>query len=121
MFSELVYKNLDGNHFRLIRPLKYKSRLLECTVIVPEGFIFDNESIPRIPVLYSWLGRTSDRAGCIHDYLYRKGSTPKVSQKTADMVYREANKVREIGWIARNVKYFGVRLFGAGSFRKRGL
>ena len=119
MFSKLIYENIDEGQYMLIEPLQYRSELLGSTVIVPMKFVFDNESIWRVPFLYAWLGRTSDRAGCLHDYLYRSGSRPPVDRKTADRVYREANKVRNIGWFARNVKYWGVRLFGYWSYHKR--
>ena len=112
----LKYENIDGRYFRLTSPLKYKSPILRCTVTVPEGFVFDNESIPRIPILYAWLGRTSDRAGCIHDYLYRDGAYPPVRRSVADDVYREANRARQIGWFARNMKKLGVRIGGGGAY-----
>ncbi len=112
----LKYENIDGRYFRLTAPLKYKSQILRCKVIVPEGFIFDNESIPRLPFIYAWIGRTSDRAGCIHDYFYRLGSYPPVRRSVADDVYREANRARGIGWLARNIKKLGVRIGGGKAY-----
>lgn len=117
-FSKLKYENLNGHNFCLLESLRYDSAIAG-EIVVPKGFVFDNESIPRIPFLYAWIGRTSDRAGCVHDYLYRIMSRPKVDRKTADRVYREANKVRGISWIARNAKYIGVRFGGAGSYQKK--
>lgn len=117
--NDLCTRDLDGTFRELIEPLEYRSDVLMTTVIVPKGFIFDNESIPRIPLIYAWLGRTSDRAGCIHDYLYRKDSVPVVKRRIADEVYREANGSRGIGFFSRWCKWAGVRCGGCWSYHKR--
>ena len=106
--SPLITENIDGRFFRLEKSLRYYSEKLQGFVEVPIGFIFDNESIPRIPVLYALLGRTSDRAGCIHDYLCRIDSIPVVSMSLAAKVYVEANRARGINIFSCCLKWIGV-------------
>ena len=106
--SSLVSENIDGRFFHLEKPLVYYSAKMECMITVPVDFVFDNESIPRIPVLYAMLGRTSDRAGCIHDYVCRKDSIPIVSMSLAAKLYVEANRSRGINMFSCWLKWMGV-------------
>ena len=72
----------SGKYARLAVPFKFYSRVLKRWVIVPEGFVFDFESVP-------FLRGTCPEAGCAHDYLCRKDSNPIVSKAMAAEVYFE--------------------------------
>ena len=39
---------IDYKYSRLDAPYAFKSRVLECMVIIPTGFVYDHESIPII-------------------------------------------------------------------------
>ena len=82
----------------------------EGTWIVPDGFIFNGASIPRIPFVYAAYGGKALEASCLHDYLYwqRKG------RKTADKAFlaemsKFGNPKSSLG---RRTMYLAVRLFG---------
>ena len=39
---------IDYKYSRLLASYSFKSRVLDCIVIVPKGFVYDHESIPFI-------------------------------------------------------------------------
>jgi len=112
--SKLVDEDIDSKYYRLHKSLKYRSDMLG-TITVPKGFIYDHESVPLIK-------GTSNRAGCIHDYLCRFDSKPIVTKSEAATVYFEAMEcidgTREDQgygrsfdrWWRRWVKSFAVRV-----------
>jgi len=97
-------------YYRLLAPYRYKSELLECTITVPEDFVYDHESVPIIK-------GTSHRGGLIHDYLCRIDSKPVVTKGKAADVYLEVMAFRGNSWWRRYVKYWAVRL-AFGYFHK---
>ncbi len=60
---------------RLTKP--YKVRLDLDEFEIPEGFETDYSSVPRLPVVYLWLGGRGKRAAVVHDYIYRQGRYPQ--------------------------------------------
>jgi hypothetical protein len=79
-----------GNKIAMVAsPFIYQSDLFKTQITVPNGFYTDYESVPRIPIIYDWLGNTSVRGGVIHDYLSRIDSLPCVTQEQAAAVYYE--------------------------------
>jgi hypothetical protein len=88
--TELDDRDIDSRYFKLLSPLEYQSDILGTIVTVPAGFIYDHESIPIIR-------GTSNRGGCIHDYLCRRNNpfADKIDiQKAAD-IYLEAMECRD--------------------------
>lgn len=122
--------------FKITSPLIYDSNTLKQTIIVPEGFITDFASVPRIPFLYALLGNLGNSAACLHDFLYtpphepqRAGCVP-VDRKTADKVLQGAivdgmvkdgskettvlQSLKNLGYIFLGfLFYLGVRVGGA--------
>lgn len=79
-------------------------------ITVPEGFITDLASIPRLPFIYLILNGIADMPGVLHDYLYSCGKYDRVE---CDRIFLDA--MLSIGvskWKAYTI-YTGVRLFGA--------
>lgn len=80
--------------YKVLSPLIYESKTLKTIIIVPEGFITDLASIPRIPILYALLGGLGNAAAVVHDFLYTyphkpsKDSTITVDRKTADKILK---------------------------------
>ena len=108
----------SDNVWVLAAPLIYQSDILG-KITVPEGFLTDFASVPRIPIAYILFG---DRAHCesvIHDYLYRIDSVPIATYSQANNVFYEAMKVRSKGFFVRHAMYYGVVAGGWTSFHKR--
>ncbi len=79
--------------FRLTSTLIYESKTLNQTIIVPEGFITDFATVPRIPIVYMLLGNLGNAAAALHDFLYTYPHLPSHNSK-CDPVTRElADKV----------------------------
>lgn len=85
-------------------------------VKVPNGFITNFASIPR--VFWSILPPTGSygKAAVIHDYLYATG---KFSRWKADRVFREAMQILKVPNWKIFVIYWAVRLFGSLNYNRR--
>lgn len=101
---------LDYKYSRLLGPYRFASKVLDCVVSIPKGFVYDHESIPLIK-------GTSHRGGLVHDYLCRIDSVPVVTKKQAADVYLEVMKWRGNSFLRRYVKYWAVRIW-PGYFHK---
>jgi len=66
---------------RLTADFRAYSDTLKCWILIPAGFIYDEESTP-------WKG-DNPLGGLIHDYLCRYDSIPIVTQWQAGRVYLE--------------------------------
>lgn len=104
---ELISDTADK--WRLKAPLVYYSAFLKQTVTVPEGYITDFASVPRLPLAYALAGNTARLAAVVHDYLYECGD---VDRGDADEVFLEAMKVTGLSWWRRYPMHFAVELFG---------
>ena len=100
---------LKGGKIRLIRPFEE----------VPRGFICDGASVPRF--FWRFLGHPFDnyhlKPGIRHDYGYAMGKVPR---KVLDKRYRDDLKYEGLGFIRRNLEYFGVRVFGRRHYNSKG-
>lgn len=78
-------------------------------IVVPQGFVSNGTSIPRI--LWSiWPPHDYYvKAAILHDYLYNRGIG---TRKEADKVFYEALKVLGTPTWLSKCFYWGVRLFG---------
>jgi len=115
--TKLKAKILDNGKWQLTEPLIYDSDLVG-RIFVPTNFITDFASVPRIPIIYAMVGNCSHRAAVLHDYLYRKKASVKVSQTQADAVFREAMGVKGVSWWRRWLMWAGVRLGGWTAYKK---
>ena len=73
--------------WELLSELVYSSDLLGRDVCVPDGFVTDFASVPRIPLAYLMAGNTGHRAAVIHDYLLH---SKEIERIRADDVFYEA-------------------------------
>lgn len=104
---------------------------VEYSLSIPEGFVFDFASVPRIvwalispmdlgaapPLVHDWMYHLRGRTPMLVDGRVR---VPKWSRKDADRLF--ARMMREAGvakW-RRRMAYRAVRLFGGRPFRKGG-
>jgi hypothetical protein len=88
-------------------------------ITVPEGFVTDLASVPRVPIIYYFWGGRCHREAVIHDYLYRIDSDPVVSFSMANKVFLEAAKSRGKSLFIRYPMFWGVCLGGIFSYHKK--
>lgn len=99
----------SGELWTILQPLIYESDVAQRVFAVPEGFVTDFASVPRLPLAFLLTGDSAHEAAVVHDYLYK---TNKVTRSVADAVFEEAAKVSgEPGWKSW-LMWAGVRLGG---------
>lgn len=83
-------------------------------IVVPEGFITDLASIPR--VFWNILPPNGQyaKAAVLHDYLYQNAIKNKAY---ADGIFLEAMEVLGVAKWKRVLMYRAVRLFGRGNYQ----
>lgn len=117
--NEMIIESVGNNRFRLQKALKFKSEKFKMEIEVPEGFITDLASVPRIPIVFMLWGNRVHRESVLHDYLYRIDCVPRVYFNTANKIFMEAMKSRGVpAWI-RWPMYIGVCAVGGCFFRLR--
>lgn len=107
--------NDDDGRWIVARELIYESDIANCTIIVPAGFQTDLASIPRVPIIYLFMGDRAHRAAVVHDWLYSQGI---LSRKMADAVFREASAVTGIDTVTRWLMWLGVRIGGSSHYKQ---
>ena len=112
-FSYLITRSLGDEQWQLMRDFEYEHP--SGTIRVPHGFIFDFDSVPRIPVVYAWLKGRAHKSAVIHDWLYAMQS---VSRKEADRIFLDAMYDEGVPWYRALPIYLAVRLFGGRPYRR---
>lgn len=99
----------SGGTWTILQPLIYESSAAQRLFIVPEGFVTDFASVPRIPLAFLLTGDSAHEAAVVHDWLYRENT---VTRELADKIFQEAAHVSgEPGWKAW-LMWVGVRVGG---------
>lgn len=81
---------------------------------VPQDFMTDFASVPRLPFAYLLAGNTSHESAVIHDWLYSIGH----DRARADEIFRVALAVEGVpGW-RRHLMWVAVRVGGSFVFEK---
>lgn len=99
-------------------------------IIVPQDFVTDFCSVPRIPFAYLLFGNVGNRAGLLHDALYSDWNQILVrglvnqlplmyDREWADAVLEAALKTCGISWAARHAMWLGVRSWGWNYFKQK--
>lgn len=117
--NHLDYRDLDGETWLLLRPLRYYSETAGGMVVVPRGFKTDLASIPRFFHRVIPKSGRHNYAAVVHDYLYKRngircvnGIKKVLSRQECDMVFLEGMAARECPAWRRWVMYWAVRLCG---------
>lgn len=100
----------------LLAPLACESGRIG-VVVVPEGFVTDFASVPRLPLAYFLAGGLAHAAAVIHDWLY---TTHQTDRATADAVFEDAAKACGVSSWRAWIMWLGVRAGGAGSWAADG-
>lgn len=106
----------NGDTFKTVNAMRYHWK--EKTLIVPAGFASDGASVP--PFLWMSVSPKVDArtiAGAIaHDYIYRN-APEGWTRKEADSMFYDIIRADGLSWWKAQKAYWGVRLFGASSWR----
>ena len=127
--SKLQLEDLDGNQWKLLAPLIYRSatntqgKTVKTRYTVAEGFVTDLASIPSLVFWRSKSGNYN-KAAVLHDACYagRVAITPApdapLTRGEADGLFQDAMAALGVGWWTRRILYRSVRLGGWRSWRK---
>ena len=96
-----------GDHIRTVPPILDGAPKMQVTL--PNGYITDLDSVPRIPLFYTWLKNRTAAAAVWHDYFYRSG----YPRKWADAQFLADMNAEGVKKRYRVPIYWGVRLFGS--------
>jgi len=85
--------------------------MLECIeeVVIPEGFVTDFASVPRLPIVYLAVGNKGHKAAVLHDWLYQTG---KYSRANCDSYFYHALREAGVSYFHAWAMYTAVRLAG---------
>lgn len=112
--SPAVVEILNSYDFRLVKDFEfYIDNEQGEKITVPEGYITDFASVPR--VFWSVIPPVGKytKACIIHDYMYDNAIKTK---KEADLIFYDAMKVLKVPKWKRLTMYYAVRLFGRGEY-----
>ena len=118
--TPLVTKHLRPGWAMVTQPFVVSSDRLGGTHVVPAGFEFDWDSVPRLPFVHAWLKGRAEKSACLHDHLYRYGAGPrgKISRRTADLAMLDAMKAEGVSRRHRWLIYAGIRAGGWPAWRR---
>lgn len=116
--SDLDVREVSGENWQLLAPLRFYSANLGRLIEVPAGFVTDFASVPRAPFIYWFAGDTARKAAVIHDWFYRT-NTEDITRAGADALFAEA--ITTLGyWTVRSwFMWLGVRIGGYWSYETR--
>ncbi|PGH21080.1 hypothetical protein RN96_08585 [Fusobacterium polymorphum] len=99
---------------------KYSYKVNNRIIEVPENFITDLASTPKILWnIFEPAGENYTRSSLIHDYLYSKDCKYiDISRKEADQIFLEIMKERGVPFWKRYLMFIAVRVFGGLFFQK---
>lgn len=109
----LRVQHVEGPWWELTDSLRYWSEYTQEEIVVPNGFVTDFASVPRLPVVYLLFGSIADRPAVVHDFCYRMKD---FSRWVSDSVFLEAMEVDGYDSITASTMFTGVRLGGWYSY-----
>jgi hypothetical protein len=86
-------------------------------LVVPEGFITDFASVPRIPIFFELFGDVIFDEPAVHDWLYSTGDYPR---EWCDSVFLAAMLSTGVDPVKANLMYDAVREFGESHYHHKG-
>jgi hypothetical protein len=119
--TPLKKQDMNNRDFFLLDDLQYYSKILKDVIVVPKGFVCDGTS--------DLLKDDSEPCGVVHDDCYRapdhkidilrNGLKVKIfiAKSTADRIFLESMAVWRVPLWKRWMKYLGVVIGGAESYR----
>ena len=111
---------VDDCTWRLSSPLAYQSDIAG-RIVVPDGFLTDLASVPRIPIVYLSWGDRAHREAVVHDFLYCADCPACFPRDVVDKIFLEAMEARGVPAHIRYPMYWGVRLGGWACWKRRSI
>ena len=71
LITHIDYRCLEGPNKMLLAPCAWYSARYNVTGCAPIGFVYDEASVPRLPIAYWLFGGTGNEASLPHDMGYR--------------------------------------------------
>lgn len=97
------------SEWRLTHPLIFRSDIAG-RIVVPQGFVTDFASVPRVPLAYWLTGGTADASAVVHDFLCREWYPAcKISWRLAADVFGEAMRAEGVPAWRRALMRWAVR------------
>ncbi len=113
-FSTQLRTEYQGNGtWKLLSP--FVARIDGEPYVVPEGFVTDLDSVPRIPLTYWLVKNRAIQSAVLHDYLY----SVQLPRKWADEVMLEAMKEEGVNPFIRKLIWAGVRAGGWYAYERK--
>ena len=118
--NDLVTTPVDLRYDRLVKDWRVGVARLAALVVVPQGFVYDGDSVPRIPYVYWRFKGRMKKAAALHDWLYFNGKAgaETVTRKQADLVMLDCMEAEGVPLYYRRLLYAGVRLGGWRAWRR---
>lgn len=116
--SALAVIQVTETDWQLVSPLVYWCEFLDRQLVVPEGFITDFASVPRLPFIYWFAGGATEAPAVLHDWFYRT-NTSDLTREQADALLYEAIVARGYSRLRGWLMWAGVRVGGSWSYQKR--
>ena len=123
-FTEELLVESTGNKWVLKRAFTFYydsvskgGNTIRTTIVVPEGFVTDFASTPRLLYpIFPPIG-IYNKAAMVHDFLYSKECPIAIKRAQADLFFLQAMVVLKVPKWKRELMYFAVKLFGKSHFR----
>lgn len=113
--SPLIVKEHAFSHWQIQNPflVDIDEGGITYRVSVKASFVTDFCTVPRLPFAYLLYGGIANKAGVLHDWLYKAESMWKDHGRAwADKAFRAALEECGVGFFRRNMMYAAVRAFG---------
>lgn len=104
---------VHGDHVMLMPPIESSGKPFKAKL--PHGFETDLDTIPRVPVFYSWLKNRTAAASVWHDFLYKSG----YPRDWADAMFLELMRQEGVRRRYRIPIFWGVRIFGYFVYQRK--
>lgn len=118
-FDDRASKLLKKDYWRVTKSFKFYVNKKEDNiwVVIPEGYLTDGASVPRIfwGLIPPW-GRYG-QAAVIHDYLvetltlFDNELLKNITRAKADSIFREAMRIAGVGKFKSQLMYLAVRIY----------
>lgn len=109
----------DKPIYKVLTPFAFLSDEANTFVVVPEGFVTDLASVPRIPIAWWLTGGTNNRGAVLHDWLYSPKCKDDITRAQADAIFREAGLLSGIPAWRADIMWLAVRAAGGKFWKAR--
>lgn len=111
--TKLSVEQIDDVRWQLTALLAFYSAKFDRMILVPNGFITDFASVPRLPLAYWLFAGVGQAAAVVHDFLYSGGAVPR---EVADAIFLEAMEACGVSAWRRWPMYWAVRVRGGSRY-----